>query len=113
MGVGGVGVCMKPITPAELSPLPWRADESVVFSGSTDLTVALSPALTKEDDYQNAAYIAHAANCFPELVKALEETMECLFHFHRTDGRGNWAECHNIALGMARAALAKAKGENL
>lgn len=50
---------------------------------------------------QNAAYIAHAANCHDELLAALEDMLIV----------ADEAGCNTLAQARARAAIAKAKGQ--
>jgi hypothetical protein len=57
--------CPKPET-----PLPWRASTDEVFSGDERVAACDGENSTVAD--LNAAYIAHAANAFPHLVRALE-----------------------------------------
>jgi len=57
---------MKPAT-----PLPWKADGDEVIDTAAG-TVADVFGDTSEDRDQNAAYIAHAANLYPEMLDFID-----------------------------------------
>ena len=75
-----MGAVIEPAT-----PLPWRLSEKDAWRGTVvEIEGALNDADYRETvacnteyyptpiDPQDAAYIVHAANCFPDLLKALQ-----------------------------------------
>jgi hypothetical protein len=97
---------MKPGTPT-----PWvRIGEEVY---TPDNQIMVCEARDGSEDYreQNAAYIAHAANLYPELVEALEGLFRECTMVHNRWGEGYNQREADAAVTAARAVLAKAKGE--
>lgn len=52
---------------AEITPLPWKLDGNHIMDGRNSIAMT---ARGWADDEINAAYLCHAANALPELVKA-------------------------------------------
>ncbi len=64
-----MGAKIKPAT-----PLPWKADRDAVKDSGNNRVCRLSVeavAFSEGGKRQNAAYIVHAANAYPQLVDAL------------------------------------------
>lgn len=83
--------------------LPWLCKNRFVFAGTTAVaktSVAFDGFYSDED----AAYIAHACNAYPELVEALRELERTC---HPVNTVYSWDESQRKAIANARALLAK------
>lgn len=104
---------MKPGT-----PLPWKqwpgADHPnapILIGQPGQHVCAISgTARARVEAEQNAAYIVHAANLYPELVEALEDLVG-QWDQGMTCGAIPDSRSHRESVDNARAVLAKAKGE--
>ena len=61
----------------EITPLPWKLSEKVEHrvipgDGNEGFTIARCSGFSTAEAKAHAAYVLHAANLFPDLVKALE-----------------------------------------
>lgn len=82
--------------------LPWKADHDMIHMAESPYSmVANSCTKYKENYITNAEFIAHACNCYYDLLEALSLV------YHNTD-RGQFSR--NIHAKID-AALAKAKGD--
>ena len=67
------------LKPAAKTPLPWKAEKARVYSLGDPVADCF---IENDADYDgmvsNAEYIAHAANCFPQLVDALWAVQQLL-----------------------------------
>jgi hypothetical protein len=93
-------------------PGPWFASDRFVSTrpnGFGDVAV-IQP--DHGDAEATAAFIAHAMNSYGELVEALDTALFCMIANEKIK-RPEWDESATpeSAIGRARAALSKAKGE--
>ncbi len=106
------------------APLPWKqwpgADHPnapILIGQPGQHVCAISGAARAQPGAeQNAAYIAHAANLYPELVEALEDLANIARAINAEQHAGlkidgeRWSDMYDTEA-HARAVLAKAKGE--
>lgn len=67
------------------TPLPWRVSNSRDGGFRVVQTVAPVAQITKIGNEANAAYIAHAANAYPQLVAALRAALQMYAPFQEQD----------------------------
>ena len=82
---------------------PWIADGAQIFTSDTNVAQANGYRIDRETVAANARLIAAA----PELLEALEQMVSVFL-----DTEGRHGESKNDAMDAARAAIAKATGEN-
>lgn len=105
--------------PQPATPLPLRIDGVTIGplthlfrvwtanDGNREAFILQFTSLTPEKNRQDAEYIVHAANAYPELVGALQGLFEHCVMLHKRWGEGCNLKEADAAQDTARALLAK------
>lgn len=80
------------------TPLPWTLDHECLSANGQHIAMAIgTDGATYQEQKQNAQYVAHSANAYPELVAALRKHVEYALAYP-----GNAAVIHAQAAELLR-----------